>query len=92
MFKFWQAHQQCKGNAAGLQISDRIAAQINGLEQGNHNPQDGIAFCQTMEGTFDEMTDRYQRIRLWPQSRPMEQIQRMNEDYSAGGEASVRCN
>ncbi|MBQ3683302.1 MAG: flagellin [Succinimonas sp.] len=52
-----------KDDAAGLQISDRLTAQINGLEQGNRNAQDGISLCQTAEGALDEMTNMYQRIR-----------------------------
>ncbi len=52
-----------KDDAAGLQISDRLTSQINGLNQGNRNAQDGISFCQTAEGALDEMTSMYQRIR-----------------------------
>ena len=52
-----------KDDAAGLQISDRMTAQINGLEQGNRNAQNGISFCQTAEGALEEMTNMYQRIR-----------------------------
>ncbi|SPT69852.1 flagellin N-terminal helical domain-containing protein [Anaerobiospirillum thomasii] len=52
-----------KDDAAGLQISDRLTAQINGLNQGNRNTNDGIALAQTMEGAMDEMTNMLQRIR-----------------------------
>src|SRR5574344_182004 len=52
-----------KDDAAGLQISDRLTSQINGLEQGNRNAQDGISYAQTAEGAMDEMTTMYQRIR-----------------------------
>ena len=52
-----------KDDAAGLQISDRLTSQINGLNQGNRNAQDGISFAQTAEGAMDEMTNMYQRIR-----------------------------
>ena len=52
-----------KDDAAGLLISDRMTAQINGLEQGNRNAQNGISFCQTAEGALEEMTNMYQRIR-----------------------------
>ena len=34
-----------KDDAAGLQISDRLTSQINGLNQANRNTNDGIAFC-----------------------------------------------
>ena len=52
-----------KDDAAGLQISNRLTSQINGLEQGNRNAQDGISYAQTAEGAMDEMTNMYQRIR-----------------------------
>jgi len=50
-------------DAAGLQISDRLTGQINGLTQGNRNANDGISLAQTAEGSLDEMTSMYQRIR-----------------------------
>ncbi|SPT69498.1 flagellin N-terminal helical domain-containing protein [Anaerobiospirillum thomasii] len=52
-----------KDDAAGLQISDRLTSQINGLNQGNRNTNDGIALAQTAEGAMDEMTNMLQRIR-----------------------------
>ncbi|MEW6989335.1 flagellin [Colwelliaceae bacterium 6441] len=52
-----------KDDAAGLQISDRLTGQINGLTQGNRNANDGISLAQTAEGAMDEMTNMYQRIR-----------------------------
>ncbi len=53
-----------KDDAAGLQISDRLTAQINGLDQGNRNANDGIALAQVMEGALDETTTMLQRIRV----------------------------
>ena len=53
-----------KDDAAGLQISDRLSAQINGLNQGNRNANDGIALAQTVEGALDETTAMLQRIRV----------------------------
>ena len=53
-----------KDDAAGLQISDRLTAQINGLNQGNRNANDGIALAQTVEGALDETTVMLQRIRV----------------------------
>ena len=52
-----------KDDAAGLQISDRLTSQINGLNQGNRNANDGITLAQTMEGALDETTNMLQRIR-----------------------------
>ena len=53
-----------KDDAAGLQISDRLTSQINGLNQGNRNANDGIALAQTVEGALDETTNMLQRIRV----------------------------
>ena len=52
-----------KDDAAGLQIADRLTTQINGLNQGNRNTNDGIALAQTMEGALDETTNMLQKIR-----------------------------
>jgi flagellin len=52
-----------KDDAAGLQISNRLTGQINGLTQGNRNANDGVSIAQTAEGALDEMTNMYQRIR-----------------------------
>ena len=52
-----------KDDAAGLQISDRLTSQINGLNQGNRNTNDAIALAQTAEGAMDEITTMLQRIR-----------------------------
>ena len=52
-----------KDDAAGLQISDRLTAHINGFNQGNRNAADGIALCQTAEGAMDEITNMAQRMR-----------------------------
>ena len=53
-----------KDDAAGLQISDRLTSQINGLNQGNRNTNDAIALAQTIEGALDETTAMLQRIRV----------------------------
>lgn len=52
-----------KDDAAGLLISNRLTAQINGLEQGNRNTNDGIALAQTIEGALNETSNMLQRIR-----------------------------
>ena len=56
-----------KDDAAGLQISDRLQSQINGLNQGNRNANDGISLAQTAEGAMDEMTSMFQRVRTLAQ-------------------------
>ncbi|KUE81688.1 flagellin [Aeromonas schubertii] len=52
-----------KDDAAGLQISNRMTSQINGLNQGNRNANDGIAMAQTAEGAMEEVTGMLQRMR-----------------------------
>ncbi|MCG9771595.1 flagellin N-terminal helical domain-containing protein [Pseudoalteromonas piscicida] len=54
-------------DAAGLQISDRLSSQINGLNQGNRNANDGISLAQTAEGAMDEVTSMFQRMRTLAQ-------------------------
>ncbi len=52
-----------KDDSAGLQIADRLTSQINGLNQGNRNANDGIALAQTIEGGLDEISNMLQRMR-----------------------------
>ena len=53
-----------KDDAAGLQISDRMTAQIQGLNQAVRNANDGISLAQTAEGALGEVTTALQRIRV----------------------------
>lgn len=50
-------------DAAGLQISNRLTSQINGLDQGARNANDGISLAQVAEGAMDEITTSLQRMR-----------------------------
>lgn len=50
-------------DAAGLQISDRMTSQIQGMSQGVRNANDGISMLQTAEGALDETTNSLQRMR-----------------------------
>ncbi|EPC3541707.1 TPA: flagellin [Aeromonas hydrophila] len=56
-----------KDDAAGLQISNRLTSQINGLDQGNRNANDGISVAQTAEGAMDEVSGMLQRMRTLAQ-------------------------
>ncbi|WP_440055614.1 flagellin [Pseudoalteromonas sp. T1lg65] len=56
-----------KDDAAGMQISNRLTGQINGLNQGVRNANDGISLAQTAEGALDETTQMFQRIRTLAQ-------------------------
>ena len=52
-----------KDDAAGLAISNRMTAQVNGLNQAVSNANDGISLAQTAEGALDEVTTNLQRLR-----------------------------
>jgi len=52
-----------RDDAAGLQISSRLTSQINGLNQGSRNANDGISLAQTAEGALEEYTGTLQRMR-----------------------------
>ncbi len=50
-------------DAAGLQISDRLTSQVEGLNQAVRNANDAISLSQTAEGALSEVTTSLQRIR-----------------------------
>ncbi|MDG6096003.1 flagellin FliC [Alteromonas sp. ZYF713] len=50
-------------DAAGLQITDRMTSQIQGLNQAVRNANDAISLTQTAEGALNETTTALQRIR-----------------------------
>ena len=50
-------------DASGLAVSEKMRAQIRGLNQASINTQNGISFIQTTEGYLQETTDIIQRIR-----------------------------
>ena len=50
-------------NAAGLAVSEKMRAQIRGMEQADKNVQDGISMVQTAEGALGEAGDIVQRMR-----------------------------
>ena len=50
-------------DAAGLQISDRLTSQVEGLNQAVRNANDAISLAQTAEGAISEITTSLQRIR-----------------------------
>jgi flagellin len=52
-----------KDDAAGLQISNRLTSQINGLAVAQRNANDGISMAQTAEGAMSASTDILQRMR-----------------------------
>ncbi|WP_029166084.1 flagellin [Aminiphilus circumscriptus] len=50
-------------DAAGLAISEKMRAQISGLDQASANAQDGISMIQTAEGALNETHSILQRMR-----------------------------
>lgn len=50
-------------DASGLAVSEKMRAQIRGMNQASTNAQNGISFIQTTEGYLQETTDIVQRIR-----------------------------
>ncbi|SEP71005.1 flagellin [Ectothiorhodospira magna] len=54
---------RAKDDAAGLAVSERMTAQIRGLNQAARNANDGISMIQTAEGALKEITANLQRMR-----------------------------
>ncbi|HCY62812.1 MAG TPA: flagellin, partial [Oxalobacteraceae bacterium] len=52
-----------KDDAAGLAISQRMTAQINGLDQARRNASDGVSLAQTAESALSSAGDLLQRMR-----------------------------
>ncbi|GAA0746517.1 flagellin [Clostridium oceanicum] len=50
-------------DAAGLAISEKMRAQVRGLDQASRNAQDGISMIQTAEGALNETHSILQRMR-----------------------------
>jgi flagellin len=50
-------------DAAGLAISEKMRAQIRGLNQAQRNAQDGVSLVQTAEGALQTVHSMLQRVR-----------------------------
>ena len=50
-------------DAAGLAISEKMRSQVNGMQQGLRNAQDGVSMVQTAEGALNETHNILQRLR-----------------------------
>jgi Flagellin and related hook-associated proteins len=50
-------------DASGLAVSEKMRAQIRGLNQASVNAQNGLSFIQTTEGYLQESEDIVQRLR-----------------------------
>jgi flagellin len=51
-----------RDDAAGLAVSEKMRAQIRGLQQASRNAQDGVALIQTAEGWMNETHAILQRM------------------------------
>ena len=71
-----------KDDAAGMAISSRMTAQINGLNQAARNANDGISLAQTAEGSLNAIGDNLQRLRQLS-------VQSANATNSASDRASL---
>ena len=50
-------------DASGLAVSEKMRAQIRGLNQASRNAENGISFIQTTEGYLQESQDIMHRMR-----------------------------
>ncbi len=71
-----------KDDAAGLAITSRMTAQIQGLNQAARNANDGISMTQTAEGALQESTNMLQRMRELA-------VQSANDTNNASDRASL---
>lgn len=72
-----------KDDAAGLGITDRMTAQIRGLDQAIRNAGDAISLSQTAEGAMSESSNILQRMRELA-------IQSANDTNSAADRANLQ--
>ncbi|RLK51023.1 flagellin [Alkalispirillum mobile] len=71
-----------KDDAAGLAISERFTAQINGNNQAARNANDGVSLAQTAEGALEEIGNIAQRVRELA-------VQSANDSNSASDRAAL---
>ena len=71
-------------DAAGLAISEKMRAQIRGLDQASRNAQDGISLIQTAEGALNETHSILQRMRELS-------VQAANDTYTSGDRQNIQA-
>lgn len=72
-----------KDDAAGMQISNSLTSQVNGLNVAVRNANDGISMAQTAEGALQESSNILQRMRDLS-------VQSANGTYSDGDRAALQ--
>jgi flagellin len=70
-------------DAAGLAISEKLRAQIRGLNRASANALDGISLIQTAEGALNEVHSILQRMRELA-------VQAANDVYTAGDRQAIQ--
>jgi flagellin len=70
-------------DAAGLAISEKMRAQIRGLDQATRNAQDGISLIQTAEGALNETHSILQRMRELS-------VQAANDTYTSSDRQEIQ--
>ena len=71
-------------DAAGLAISNKMTAQIRGLNQAVRNANDGISLMQTAEGATTEITNMLQRMRELA-------VQASNDTYTSSDRTALNA-
>lgn len=71
-------------DAAGLAISDRLTAQVRGLNQAVRNANDGVSALQTADGSLNEVSNLLQRARELA-------VQSANDSNSASDRSSLNA-
>ncbi|NYB72631.1 flagellin [Sedimentibacter hydroxybenzoicus DSM 7310] len=69
-------------DAAGLAISEKMRAQINGLSQASDNISDGINYVQVADGALQEVQNIFLRIRELS-------VQASNDTYQGGDRQAI---
>ena len=70
-------------DAAGMAISQKMHAQIRGLQRASQNGSDGISFIQTTEGALTEIDNMLQRCRELS-------VQAANETYTIEDKQTIQ--
>ena len=69
-------------DAAGLSISEKMRAQLRGMEAAQRNAQDGISYIQTAEGALDEVSSILTRMKELT-------VQKANGTYNADDKNTI---
>jgi flagellin len=70
-------------DAAGLQVSEKLRAQIRGSQKALDNVQDGINVLNIADGTYQSITDAVQRMRELA-------VQAANDTYSSSQRSAMQ--